>query len=84
MIAVNSLGGVYVRFLSRKDRRYEEQEEKILLAPHRRLLELLLKILAIMPRVRLPHSPREKKHMPLEKAANSFIDSNSYTLKTTF
>lgn len=48
-----------------------------------RLLELLLKILAIMPRVRLPHSPREKKHMPLEKAANSFIVSNSYTLKTT-
>lgn len=34
MIAVNSLGGVYVRLLNKTDRRYEEQEEKILLASH--------------------------------------------------
>lgn len=34
MIAVNSLGGVYVRLLSKTDRRYEEQQEKILLVSH--------------------------------------------------
>lgn len=34
MIAVNSLGGVHVRLLNKTDRRYEEQEEKILLASH--------------------------------------------------